>query len=159
MFYNNIRRGLWCVISERGKEGDRDLVYYSATTRYYAITMHFKRKVIVFSSSWRFLLNLSSTLYMHVLAKHVKDSMKIHGNLSKFSQQSFEKLNDRITSWYFNGTNHRDLEALTQIMNKQNRIELLEPTCHRDPKYRIKCSLCAETGHNKRMCPQREITE
>ena len=37
-----------------------DLVYYSATTRYYAITMHFKRKVIVFSSSWRFLLNLSS---------------------------------------------------------------------------------------------------
>ena len=47
-------------ISVRGKEGDRDLVYYSATTRYYAITMHFKRKVIVFSSSWRFLLNLSN---------------------------------------------------------------------------------------------------
>ena len=56
------RRGLWCVISVRGKEGDRDLVYYSATTRYYAITLHFKRKVIVFSSSWRFLLNLSTTL-------------------------------------------------------------------------------------------------
>ena len=32
----------WCVISVRGKEGDRDLVYYSATMRYYAITMHFK---------------------------------------------------------------------------------------------------------------------
>ena len=47
--YANIRRGLWCVISVRGKEGDRDLVYYSATTRYYAITMNFKRKVIVYS--------------------------------------------------------------------------------------------------------------
>ena len=58
--FNNIRRGLWCVISVRGKGGDRDLVYYSATTRYYAITMHFKRKVIVFSSSWQFLLNLST---------------------------------------------------------------------------------------------------
>ena len=62
----------------RGKEGDRDLVYYSATTRYYAITMHFKRKVIVFSSSWRFLLNLSSKykevktylpLFQYLLAK------------------------------------------------------------------------------------------
>ena len=51
---------LRCVKEKRGKEGDRDLVYYSATTRYYAITMHFKRKVIVFSSSWRFLLNLST---------------------------------------------------------------------------------------------------
>ena len=49
--FNNICHGLWCVISVRGKEGDRDLVYYSATTRYYAITMHFKRKIIVFSSS------------------------------------------------------------------------------------------------------------
>ena len=51
----------WTVVRNiRGKEGDRDLVVYSATTRYYAITMHFKRKVIVFSSSSsRFLLNLS----------------------------------------------------------------------------------------------------
>ena len=65
---NFIRRGLWCVISVRGKEGDRDLVYYSATARYYAITMHFKRKVIVFSSSWRFLLNLSTVF--HNLANH-----------------------------------------------------------------------------------------
>ena len=46
-------------ISKR-KRRDRDLVYYLATTRYYAITMHFKQKVIVFSSSWRFLLNLST---------------------------------------------------------------------------------------------------
>ena len=60
-FYN-IRRGLWCVISVRGKEGDRDLVYYSATMRYYAITMHFKWKVIVFSSS------SSSSRVLHTLS-------------------------------------------------------------------------------------------
>ena len=54
------------------------------------------------------------TLYMHVFAKHVKSSIEMHGNLSKFSQQTFEKLNDRITSWYFKATNHHILDALTR---------------------------------------------
>ena len=31
------------------------------------------------------------TLYMHVLAKHVARSIRLHGNLGKFSQQTFEK--------------------------------------------------------------------
>ena len=56
------------------------------------------------------------TLYMHVFANHVTDAIQRHGNLSQYSQQSFEKLNDRITNWYFQSTNHRSLEAMRQLM-------------------------------------------
>lgn len=89
------------------------------------------------------------TLYMHVFAKHVTTTIKRHGNLNKFSQQTFEKLNDRITKWYFQATNHHNLDALTQLMNKQNKIEYLAPSCQREPKHKIICSICRKEGHNK----------
>ena len=62
---------------------------------------------------------------MHTFAKHVDDSITLHGNISNFFQQSYEKLNDRITQWCFKGTNHQSLSALEQIMHK-NRIEYIE---------------------------------
>ena len=97
------------------------------------------------------------TLYMHIFAKHVDQSIRVHGNISKYSQQSFEKLNDRITQWYFHCTNHRNISALTQIMNKQNRIEYLSATCQRELRHQITCSVCHEHGHNKRTCPHRVV--
>lgn len=96
--------------------------------------------------------SLDVTLYMHVFATHAVDSIRTHGTLSKFSQQSFEKLNDRITQWYFKATNHHCHEALIQLMNKQNRIEYLEPDCKREPKYVVACGSCGEKGHNKHTC-------
>ena len=70
-------------ISKR-KEGDRDLVYYSATTRagrYYAITMHFKRKVIVFSSSSSRVLHTLSIV--NILKQFVWETHKWHYNFRR----------------------------------------------------------------------------
>ncbi|XP_071107251.1 uncharacterized protein [Haliotis cracherodii] len=63
------------------------------------------------------------TPYMHILAYHITDMLKIHGNLVTFSQQGFEKLNDSTTKWYFRSTSHKGREDLKQIILKQNRLE------------------------------------
>ena len=118
---------------------------------------NFKADAMTWVSDYaRVYLAKDVTIYMHIFAKHVDESITLHGNISTFSQQSFEKLNDRITQWYFKGTNHQSLSALEQIMYKQNRIEYLEPTCQRQAKYRVTCKLCGEQGHNRRTCPQKD---
>ena len=94
------------------------------------------------------------TPYMHILANHVVESVRLHGNISNFNQQGLEKLNDSITGWFFRGTNHKNNHALIQIIKKQNRIEDLEMECKRVMKFSVTCSLCGKQGHNKRTCLQ-----
>ena len=93
------------------------------------------------------------TPYMHVLVAHVPQLLKDFGSLAKFSQQGLEKLNDEITKAYFKSTNHRNEEALKQIMLKLNRLEELIDQQHFRTKQTHICSTCKEIGHNKRTCP------
>ena len=43
-----------------------------------------------------------------------------------FSQQGLEKLNDLTTKHFQHASNHREYDALKQVLEKQNRLELLE---------------------------------
>ena len=93
------------------------------------------------------------TYYMHVMAMHMPQSMSVHGSLSGFSQQTFEKMNDQLKSLYFKASDHKlgNLQAFEQIIQKMNRIAYLLPTCQR--KHLIyTCSECGKKGHNTRSC-------
>ena len=92
------------------------------------------------------------TIYMHIMAKHVEEAIRLHGSLKKYSQQGFEKLNDFLTKWFFHSSDHKGLQALKQVMDKANRVEYLYPTCKRDKVFEVTCSNCHEKGHNKRTC-------
>ena len=63
---------------------------------------------------------------------------------------SLEKLNDVTTKYFQHSTNHYDLFSLRQILEKRNRIEILDLSV----KYvnRQVCSLCKLPGHNKKTC-------
>ena len=63
------------------------------------------------------------TTYMHLLVSHIPQFLKMHGTLAPFSQQGLMKLNDDLTKDYFRSTNHRDSDAVKQMLLKQNRIE------------------------------------
>lgn len=91
------------------------------------------------------------TPYMHVLMNHVPDSLRLHGNISNFSQQGLEKLNDYVTAWYFRSTSHIKNQAFRQVMQKQNRINLLTLPCRRI-NTSVTCTVCHKLGHNKRTC-------
>jgi len=92
------------------------------------------------------------TPYVHALAMHVPEFIRIYGSISKFNQQGLEKLNDTTTTHYLRGTNHRKTEALTQLLQKRNRIEDLETEGYRRQKRTSSCSSCGLAGHNKRTC-------
>lgn len=63
------------------------------------------------------------TPYIHAMFNHVGDFMTIHGSILPFTQQGLEKLNDVMTRHYFRSTSHQNEKALTQLMQKLNRIE------------------------------------
>ena len=65
------------------------------------------------------------TPYMHILVSHIPEFLRQYGSLAPFSQQGLEKLNDDLTKCFFSGTNHHDLNALQQMLQKLNRIEEL----------------------------------
>ena len=92
-----------------------------------------------------------ATPYMHVMAYHLPEAMRLYGNIGQFCQQGLEKLNDFVTKWYFKSTNFGK-NALKQVMLKQHRIQTLQGKCARNPKWKVKCSVCKESGHNKRTC-------
>ena len=56
------------------------------------------------------------TPYMHLLVSHIPQFLEMHGTLAPFSQQGLEKLNDNLTKDYFRSTNHRDCDALKQML-------------------------------------------
>ena len=74
------------------------------------------------------------TPYMHILAFHVPESMRLHGNVSHFCQQGLEKLNDLVTKWYHRSTNFGS-SALAQILAKQYRLHKLQGQFKRKPKW------------------------
>lgn len=87
---------------------------------------------------------------MHAFSMHVSEFLKLHGNISMFSQQGLEKLNDITTIHFQHASNHREQEALKQLLEKRNRLEDLEE--HQRTKHVQTCSFCKESGHNKRSC-------
>ena len=63
------------------------------------------------------------TPYMHCLGMHVSQFLSLHGDIISFSQQGLEKLNDIMTIYFQHSSNHREKDALKQMLQKQNRIE------------------------------------
>jgi len=95
------------------------------------------------------------TPYMHLLVSHIPQFLEMHGTLAPFSQQGLEKLNNDLTKDYFRSTNHRDSDALKQMLLKPNRIEdLTDRECTRS-KNLYTCRICKHTGHNARTCELR----
>ncbi|KAJ8019299.1 hypothetical protein HOLleu_42180 [Holothuria leucospilota] len=102
-------------------------------------------------------LSKDVTPYMHVLINHVPDALRLHGNISNFSQQGLEKLNDNVTSWFFRSSSHVKTNAFRQIMQKQNRIHHLASSCQR-VNVSVVCKVCTKRGHNKRTCPESQAS-
>ncbi len=93
------------------------------------------------------------TPYIHAMACHVGQFMRIHGSILPFTQQGMEKFNDNVTKTYFQATNHKGTVALTQVLQKQNRLEHLADRGAQPPKHHeIVCSQCHGKGHNRRTC-------
>ena len=75
------------------------------------------------------------------------------GAIVPYTQQGLEKLNDSLTQFYYSGSNHRETEALTQMLQKANRLtHLSESGCQRAKQQQV-CSSCHQQGHNRRTCP------
>ena len=93
------------------------------------------------------------TPYMHCMMQHVGEFMTISGALLPFTQQGLEKYNDTMTKDYFRSTSHRGQECLSQMLQKQNRLEHLEHVgAKRSKKFEIRCSNCNGQGHNRLSC-------
>ena len=100
------------------------------------------------------------TPYMHAMAQHVPEFLQLHkGNIVQFTHQGVEKLNDVSTKNYQRSSNHRDHEALKQMLQKMNRIELLHDQGYKRDIRKQKCSVCKDTTHNKRACPNRDSSD
>ena len=71
--------------------------------------------------------NGSSTLtpYWHSLIFHIEEMITLHGNISIFSNEPNEKLNDFSKMYYIKNTNkiNTNLKYLEQLFDKRNRIE------------------------------------
>ena len=91
------------------------------------------------------------TPYMHAFVAHVPEFLGIHGAIVPYTQQGLEKLNDSLTQFYYLSSN-RETEALTQMLQKANRLtHLSENGCQRTKQPQV-CS-CRQQGHNRRTCP------
>ena len=90
--------------------------------------------------------------YMHAFAMHVPEFLKLYGNITMFTQQGLEKLNDITTIHFQRSSNHREMEALVQVLEKRNRLEALEDDGFMRTKQVQVCSSCKCKGHNKRSC-------
>ena len=90
------------------------------------------------------------TPYIHAFAMHVPEFLRMYGNISSYTQQGLEKLNDFTTKYYQRSSNHRTYESLQEILEKHNRLELLEDAGYKRTKKIQKCSVCKCVGHNKR---------
>ena len=77
---------------------------------------------------------------MHCLAMHTSQFLELHSNLGMFNQQGLEKLNDFTTVHFQHASNHREQEALTQILEKRNRLEELKQRGHQRARREKKCS-------------------
>ena len=97
------------------------------------------------------------TPYIHAFSKHVPQFLRLYGNIVQFTQQGLEKLNDLTTKYFHSSSNHREIESLKQILQKQNRLEALEGRASQRTKKVQKCSNCKLIGHNKRSCKAEKV--
>ena len=92
------------------------------------------------------------TPYMHALLWHVPEFVQMKGNITPFTQQGLEELNDKTTKDYFRSTNQQGLESLKQILQKRNRMEYLEDLgCQRGTRS-VTCGNCYSDDHNIKTC-------
>jgi len=61
---------------------------------------------------------------------HVVEFLSLHKSLVRFTQQELEKLNDISTKHFQRASNHKNIDSLMQMLQKQNRIEQLEDEGH-----------------------------
>ena len=88
----------------------------------------------------------------HCMMNHVAEFMKLHGSILPFTQQGHEKY-DTMTKDYFRATSHKEKQCLIQILQKQNKMELLEARgTKRAKKHDITCLNCKLDGHNRLTC-------
>ena len=92
------------------------------------------------------------TPYIHAFAMHTSEFIRLHSNLVTFTQQGLEKLNDLATKQFQRATNHRGLSSLKQILEKRNRIELLQDSGYEREVQLQVCSCCKLSGRNIRTC-------
>ena len=89
---------------------------------------------------------------MHAMAQHVPEFLQLHkGNIVQFTQQGLEKLNDISTKNYQRSSNHRDHEALKQMLQKMNKIELLRDQGNERDIRKQKCSIYKDTTQQKNL--------
>ena len=93
------------------------------------------------------------TPYVHVFAMHVPQFIRLYRNITKFTQHGLEKLNDLTTKQYLRSTNHRETEALVQLIENRNRLEELEAKGYERQVRTCRCSNCGQIGHNKHTYP------
>ena len=98
-------------------------------------------------------LSESSCNTIHALVCHVPEFLTLYGNLTQFTQQGMEKLNDTSTKYYFRATNHHKQDSLSQLLLKRSRIEELEDHGNIRQKQDLSCLICKQSGHNKKTCP------
>ena len=67
-----------------------------------------------------------ATHYMHLLVCHIGEMVYIHGNLSSFTEQGVERLNDNVSKWYFRSTSFNQETVLRHVILKQNRSRPLQ---------------------------------
>ena len=89
---------------------------------------------------------------MHAFSQHIPEFLKLYGNVNIFNQQGLEKYNDQSSKDYFRSTNHKNLEALRQMMLKKNRVQLLETIGAERIKRCFTCSNCGVNGHTIKTC-------
>lgn len=92
--------------------------------------------------------------YIHLLVSHLPYFVEEHGGIAVFAQQKFEYMNHALTQAYFRGSNHRNTEALVQVLQKYNRIMMLHSQV--DLKTNTySCTICGQGDHKRSFCPKR----
>ena len=97
-----------------------------------------------------------STPHVHAFVYYVPKFSNKFGGVCKFNQQGLEKLHDVTTQHYLHAANHRELEALTQVMDKRNPLENWRTVAINVPLLCLRhCSICRGSDHIRTKCPFR----
>ena len=92
---------------------------YPIETRVEVIKENAKSWVKDFISIYQ---SVNVTPYIHAFGQHLREMINLHGDVSLYTMQGLEKLNDMTTCHYFSSTN-RSETYLHQLLNKRNRME------------------------------------
>lgn len=92
------------------------------------------------------------TPYIHILHCHVVEMLQIHGQISMFTQEGLEKLNDQSTVNFFGSTNRHGSLALKQLLLKSKRVAFYQDNGYSRERDSRQCSQCGQVGHYKVTC-------